>query len=708
MLRSISRYFSRLIPFLFFIVHCSFSQQNIPPLQQEAILLSKVLEKNHYQPKQLDEKLSRQIILKFIDLLDPDHVYFKAPDVEAILLYSTSLPDEINGKSWKFLPQVTALYKQRLLQADKMSSELLQKPFTFLASETITLNIEDNLDFAATDKDYILRWQKWLKYQTLQQLVNLYDQKNISAPDKGAQVLSKEPAMRQKVQLIQKRAIKRILEHPSGFESYIASLFFRAYSASFDPHTVYLSKADRDRFEAALSTESLSFGIDLDEKDNGDIEIARVTPGGPAWKSNELHKGDVLTALKWQGKDETDLAGADIDEVETILETSATGKLEITVRKSNGGLQTVSLLKEKIRADENIVKSFILKGDKKIGYISLPGFYTEWENSSSQGCANDVAKEIVKLKHENIEGLILDIRFNGGGSLTEGINLAGIFINEGPLCVIHDRGTKPSVLKDNNRGTIYDGPLVVMVNGQSASASEILAATLQDYNRAVIVGSPTFGKSTGQVILPLDTSHIHPVNRVKPNLQAGYAKVTVSKLYRITGTSAQLKGVKPDVVLPDIYQNFYHRESMYPFALTSDSVARKIYYTALPALPITSLSQKSADRIGSHPAFATVKKLNEIQPDFFKETSQTIPLELTYFKTRASEMYNWYEAIEKVREKKTEIYTVENTNSDKELLRMDSYGKELNDHTLQSIQHSFYIEESYKIIGDLILLQRNK
>jgi carboxyl-terminal processing protease len=514
--------------------------------------------------------------------------------------------------------------------------------------------------------------------------------------------------MRQKVQLIQKRAIKRILEYPSCFESYVASLFFRAYAMSFDPHTVYLSKADRDRFEAALSTENLSFGIDLDEKENGDIEIARITPGGPAWKSNELHKGDILTSLKWQEKDEIDLAGADIDEVEALLETPGSGKLEITVRKTNGALQTVALIKEKLRADENIVKSFILKGDKKIGYISLPGFYTEWENASGQGCANDVAKEIVKLKHEGIEGLILDIRFNGGGSLTEGINLAGIFINEGPLCVIHDRGAKPSILKDNNRGTIYDGPLLVMVNGQSASASEILAATLQDYNRAIIVGTPTFGKSTGQIILPLDTSHVHPVNRSKPNLQAGYAKVTVSKLYRVTGNSAQLKGVKPDVLLPDIYQNFNHREAMYPFALSSDSVARKIYYAALPPLPLQAISQKSIDRIASHPAFATVKKLNETQPKVFNETSHTISLDITYLKSRALAMYNWYEAIEKVREKKTEIYTVENTRSDKELLRMDTYGKEINDHTLQSIQHSFYIEESYKIIGDLIQLQRNK
>jgi C-terminal peptidase prc len=242
--------------------------------------------------------------------------------------------------------------------------------------------------------------------------------------------------VRQKIGQIEKRNIRRILDHPGGFEEYVGTLFLKAVTLCHDPHTNYLSKTDWQNYEGALSRESLSFGVDLDETDEGAVTIARLVPGGPAWKSNELHKGDVLLALRWGGKNPVDLAGADLEEVEGLLQSSNADRLEITVQKTNGMVKTVALLKEKIREEENVVKSFILKGDKKIGYISLPGFYTEWESRTGQGCANDVAKEIVKLQKEKVEGLILDIRYNGGGSLGEGVDLAGIFIDQGPMCVM--------------------------------------------------------------------------------------------------------------------------------------------------------------------------------------------------------------------------------------------------------------------------------
>jgi carboxyl-terminal processing protease len=674
--------------------------QPTTPAQQQAIRLKKVLEEQHYSPRKFDDNLSSQIFSQVIRLLDAKHLYFTQADIKELSVYQTRIDDELNGSTWQFLPHLTRLHQQRLLQAEKTCTEILQKSFTFSSSETLSFATKDTLIFAADAKEYQQRWSKWLKYQTLLQLAAMPDEKKASAD-----LLAKEPQARQKVKTTEIRSIRRMLDQPDGYEAYVADLFYNAITACFDPHTIYLGKTDWQNFESQLSTESFSFGIDLEESVTGDVEIARLIPGGPAWKCNELHKGDRVISLQWAGKNKVDVSDADIDEVEALLASSNEGKLELTVRKTSGVMKTVSLIKEKLRADDNIVKSFILKGEKKIGYISLPGFYSEWENSPGQGCSNDVAKEVMKLKEEKIDGLILDIRYNGGGSLMEGSNLAGIFINEGPLFMTQGRDGKPTVMKDMNRGTIYDGPLVLMVNGQSASASEVLASTLQDYNRAVIVGSSTFGKASGQIIIPLDPHlSLSSTESAKTGSKYGFAAVTVDKLYRVTGKSAQLKGVQPHVHLPDIYENLEYREEFYPFALPQDSVSKKVVYTPLKALPTQTLAQKSKDRLKTHPQFQTLTKLIDTQVSLLTEKNQTIPLQVAYFKTQAAKRNEWWEAVEKTLAYTSKLFSVTNTGYDQELMRIDTYGKEINDLQMHNIQEDLYIEESFKIINDLILL----
>ena len=264
-------------------------------------------------------------------------------------------------------------------------------------------------------------------------------------------------------------------------------------------------------------------------------------------------------------------------------------RLVLKFRKKDGTTRIVLLRKEKIENEENIVKGFVLKGEKKIGYILLPAFYTEWENESGSSCANDVAKEIVKLKKENIDGLILDVRYNGGGSLGEAMEMIGIFVDEGPLMGQKQKAEKVIYLKDPNRGTIYNGPMALMVNGQSASASEILAASLQDYNRALIVGSNTYGKATMQQMMLLDTMTNRPT-------QIGNAKdivkITTGKLYRLSGETAQMNGVSPDIVLPDAFDGLDYREKFSSFALPADKVAKNAYYKPLAALPVNELPEK--------------------------------------------------------------------------------------------------------------------
>jgi carboxyl-terminal processing protease len=672
-----------------------FAQSNT--FHKEAVLLQKVLEKNHYSPRPSNDTLSKEIYQNYLNILDPYHLYFTAEDLKSFAPYEYSLDNELTGQSWKFFPLVATVYKNRLLEAAKLCESLAEKPFIFSATEKLML-AETKKIYATDQKELAARWTKWLKYQTLWQLVSTFDtDASLPVPDK--QLLAREAEIRSKVVKVELRKIKKVLEHPQGYEEYLKGQYFNAITACFDPHTAYLSGTELQNLQSQLATEGLSFGMDLDENEFGDVAIQRLVPGGPAWKSNELHKGDVLTSVKWHNKQAYDLSGADLMEVGNILEASNTEMMELTVRSPGGAVKTVKLKKEKLREDDNLVKSFIMKGDSKIGYISLPGFYTEWDSPAALGCANDVAKEIVKLKKEKIDGLILDLRYNGGGSLYEGLNLAGIFIDEGPLLVIQGTDGKANIIKDANRGTVYDGPLVVMVNGQSASASELLASTLQDYNRAVIVGSATFGKSTSQTILPLDENK---VGLSTGNSPYGFVKVTKEKIFRITGSTAQLTGVKPDVYLPDVFEIFDYKESSLPRAMAKDSITKKVVYARLAALPLPSLQQNSSARLQQHEGFKKIAELQKSESARSVRKLTEIPLGIAFFRTLNQEYVLWRSLQAYAENAEVKVFKAENPPFNRHLIEADAYSKEINESVLKSLQADIYIEQSYLVLQDLI------
>ncbi len=679
---------------LFFILFLFYSvcycQQDIP---KEARMYMKLLWAKHYSPRAINDQLSADVFNSFMKELDDHGLYFTATDVKNLANCKHGIDEDYLGSSWKVLPTITELYKERLLFAQKTIADVLAKPLSYTNTETISFSTDadkDSVNYAADDIALVKRWNKLLKYKILSALNNSTDS-----------IHKKEPEMREQVKVVQLRTINRILEHPLGFEKHVATIYLRCFGKCFDAHTMYLSQTEWQNMQADLSKEGYSFGLDLGDNENGEIVIARLVPGGPAWKSNELHKGDIITHIKWEGKEATDLAGAEADEVNAMMNASNRIKLEITARKPNGQTITVLLVKEKLREEDNLVKSYILKGEKKIGYISLPGFYSEWDNAGN-GCANDVAKEIIKLKNENIEGLILDIRSNGGGAVVEGVALAGIFIDEGPLFMIKTREAKPIVMKDINRGTVYDGPLVVMVNRQSASASEIVASTLQDYHRALIVGSVTFGKATAQAGLCLDTSIAANFNNATAlNSPYGFANITIGKLYRVTGKSCQLKGIKPDISLPDIYEAVSYGESSYPFVLPSDSLDKKVNYTPFPILPIQSLAQKSESRTAKAEGFTLIRKQIAQYPAIIK-LMKNIPLTPENFKKRKEDIDLWWEALSKAEEEKSELFTIDNTSSEREVLAMDTYRRETNDIAKKNLQEDIYLEETFLIMNDLI------
>lgn len=690
---------------LFFFLQTAIYAQ-LPSVQQKAIILKRMVEQKHYSPRLVDDSFSVTVFQTLIDDADPRRLLFTVPEYEQLKSFSLSLDDEMQGKSWNFFDKFSALYKKSLLRADSIVAKSLNKPPDYTIAEAITQSAkkQGQFIFAADVPALANRWSRYLKYSIMD---NVYDALN-SAEDSSKKVsfktglVSLEPAIREKIKQRELKSIKKMLDYPAGFSALVTEMYLNAIATAFDPHTNYFSPQGKEEFQAELSTEAYFFGIVFNENESGKIVVDKLAPGGPAWKSGEINKGDELVSLHWEGKELQDMTGASLEEVYEVLDQSLHDRLLFRFKKVDGTTSMTFLRKEKSENEKNIVKGFVLKGEKKIGYILLPGFYTEWENETGSSCANDVAKEIIRLKKENIEGLILDVRYNGGGSTKEALDMIGIFIDEGPLAAQKDKSGKVITLRDANRGTIYDGPLALMVNGQSASASELMAAALQDYNRAVIAGSTTFGKATGQNMFAMDTTDR---NEVSGKENSDMVKITVGKLYRVNGQTAQITGVKPDVLLPDAFDGLEIGERFKDFPLAADSVKRNNYYKPLPNLPLTELAQRSAARIKANSYFQMIKKIVDEQQKMIQAATRTIPLKADLFE-KWQQQQEIDLKIMKGEGKPATVFTVENHAQDKQLLSNNAYEKEINNEWLQNLAADIYIEEVFLVLMDLINLQK--
>jgi carboxyl-terminal processing protease len=668
--------------------------------QNQVITLKRVIEREHYTPRPVNDAFSADLFDQFMERLDPYKLYFTADDAKLLGAYRNQLDEELNGRQWTFLDKALPLYKERLKKADTLINSLLQKPQDLSVADKLGLGV-DSLKFAASEQLWKQKWQRWLKYRTLEYMAGICDAKKGDAKT----CLQYEPQAREKTKAAELRAIKKLLQHPAGYEAYAVSIFNESMANLFDPHTSYMPPAEKEAFETGLGTEGLYFGLSVIENEKGEIELAQLMPGSPAWRCGELNQGDVIVQLAWEGKEPISAEGATAQEVSDILDLDNHTKLNLTVRKTDGILKTVSLAKEKIRNDDNMVKGFILKGEKKIGYIYLPGFYTSFEATSTTSCANDVAKEIVKLKKENIQALILDVRYNGGGSMQEALDMAGIFIEDGPLALIKDKSGKTVTLRDMNRGTIYDGPLLLMVNGQSASASELLAAVLQDYNRAVVAGGNTFGKGSAQIILPVDTNRLGKFGSMGgPPPEHGFVKLTVQKFYRVTGSTTQHQGVKPDIVLPEIFDELDYSESNFKTALPADTTTRNKYYKPLSPLPLAALKQNSSTRVAANPMFEKMRQAGAMLKKQEEAAAGIVPLKWNDYYTGFHKAFPMPDREEAKKNAAAAKYEVDNTAFDKQQLGTDATGTYMNTQWKQRLLYDIYVHEAWNILNDLIQL----
>lgn len=684
-----------------FFVTPVFSQ--LSPVQQKAIVLRTMIQRKHYSPRPVNDSFSVSVFNALIESADPRRLLFTASDYQQLLVNKNTIDDEVNGNGWAFYDKFSRLYKSALLRADSIINKILLKPFDYSVAESVTRSGNKAVfNFAPDLPGLVNRWSRYLKFQVLDEMYDEVAGDSTKKTTIRSALSLKEPQAREKIKKRELKGLKRVLEHPSGFESVVTEMYLNAIASCFDPHTNYFSPQEKELFQAELSTEGYFFGIVFEEDDKGQIVVGQLTPGGPAWKSGEINEGDQLVSLLWEGKQQQDMEGASLEEVYAVLDQSNHDRMMFRFRKADGTMSNVMLRKEKSANEENIVRSFILKGEKKIGYILLPGFYTEWENETGSSCANDVAKEILKLKREGIEGLVLDVRYNGGGSLGEALELTGIFIEEGPLAAEKGRDGKLVSLKDPNRGTIYDGPMALMINSQSASASEVLAASLQDYNRAVIIGSNTYGKATMQRMFPMDTITSRDITG---NEKRDVVKITAGKLYRVNGGTSQMNGVAPDVVLPDAFDGLEIGERFEDYALPADSVKKNNYYKPLQALPLAELAGKSAARINNHAGFQTIKKIGMERKKMMEAETITIPLKAEMFEKWAAEQQMNLELVKGESENNNVKFTVENHVADQQLLK-DEYSKSRNAAWLLQLAKDIYIQEAFLVLADLINIQK--
>lgn len=655
-------------------------------------LLVQALQKRHCEPRTIDNVFSEQLFGAFLKNLDEHKSIFTAADEAELIKFKILLDDQIKAKDLVFLTKATNIYRNRLLKIDTLIQKSTQNPIDFYAKGTLQT---ERPTYAKDEKEWQEHWKNELKYQILRIVFNSMSVDKNATPNFNDKTLlaQKEMVARKRVRESNLRQIKSLLEESNeAFEASVATTFLQSIANLYDKHTEYYGIDDALDFIKSGNPQKEIFGFRLNENKNGEIEIINLVPGSAAWKSGLLNKGDVIVALQWEEKEEIDAIGLDEDELNEIISNGQGNTLILTVRKASQEIVKVKLVKSLILQDEQGVRGFLLQNKEKFGYINLPAFYSDFEETDGSGCANDVAKELVKMNQEGIKGLVLDLRFNGGGSLKEALDLAGIFIDQGVFGAYKGNSPKSYIAKDPNRGSIYDGPMIVLVNQASASASEILAGILQDYKRAVIVGARTYGKGVAQTIFPIDTLTRNPRD---------FAKATVFRVFRPSGKALQTKGVVPDIILPSILDSLIIGEKYEGYFLSADTLMRVLQYNPLPSLSIVNAAQKSKERVKNTATFQEIETLAGKIKKIESLESRPISLDWTVFQQEFKKQRDEIKGLMKTSDLTKANFTVSLTALEQQRTQLDNYWKELNEQIFESLKKDIYIEEAIQILLDL-------
>ena len=593
---------------VFFAFKTTEKQNGESPEIRHRKLLSTIghlLETEHYSPRKIDDDFSKDVFKEYLKALDPEKNIFLQSDINALRVYETKLDDEIHGEPILFEQASSVIYEKRLVEARKIFEKVVQSPFDFNIDDSVLLDV-DVKSAPANENERYTYWHQILKYKALDRFVNLTEEREKNKTKEKFVVKADSTLEREARASVKKEYFKRFERLEKTFDKEKRfELFLNTITGLMDPHTDYMAPVEKRSFTEQMSGTFYGIGAQLTQDDNG-IKIASIQPGGAAWKSGQLVMNDVIVKVAQGAEEPVDVTGYETTDAVKLIRGNLGTEVRLTIRKPDGSYKIVALKREKIVLDEGFARSAIIqKGADKYGYILLPDFYADFEREDGARCARDVAKEIEKLKAEKVKGIAIDVRYNGGGSLYEVVQMAGLFIDQGPMVQIRNKEGRSQTLADEVPGTIYNGPLVVMVNEFSASASEIFAGAIQDYKRGIIMGSTsTYGKGTVQRNVPFGK----PLDDLGIQTEYGAVKLTFQKFYRVTGSSTQRKGVVPDVILPDEYEFLKYREKDNESSLPWDEMERAKFQVLPNNSAIAAIAAKANDKIAKDTSMIAFKK----------------------------------------------------------------------------------------------------
>lgn len=672
-----------------------------------------LIEQGHYSPRELNDSFSHAIFDKTVERLDYEKKFFTQKDYDQLRKqYRNSIDEEIKANSLDFFNTINDLFIKRVAGASKLYPEILRQPFKFDQKDSINLD-GDKLKFASNDLALKNRWRKYLKFRVLSKYVELRDAENKKAKDsvgyKPRSFDSLEKEARDNILKIQDRYFDR-LQKLTDYDRF--SLYMNSITLSEDPHTDYFPPKQKKRFDEMMSGSFFGIGAALQQNEDGTIKITEIITGSPAWKDGKLKAKDVILKVAQADAQPVDIEGMELEDVVKIIRGPKGTVVNLTVKHADGTREVIPITRGKVELDYLFAKSAIVESKgHKIGYIYLPEFYADFNGTSKRRSSVDVRIEVEKLMAEKVDAIILDLRNDGGGSLADVVDMAGIFVGSGPVVQVRTSNGDSRPLDNKNGQPLFTGPLTVMVNGNSASASEIMTAAMQDYKRAIVIGSRTYGKGTVQKIIPLDPfvnkslrdQIIQALNKAKGDDAEyegiGSIKLTIQKFYRINGGSTQLKGVTPDISLTNAHQFLEQGERSEPSALLWDKIAPLDYTTFKTPPPYGYLEKRSEDRVKNNSAFAlineTAEKLKYNQDhDFF-------PLSLKGYESKQAES--------KAMNKKLELLDsigsglkVVNLNVDLKKINLDSSSIDKNKIWLDGLRKDVYLNEATDVLSDWI------
>jgi carboxyl-terminal processing protease len=668
----------RYISCFFLLTSVAFSQSDANPCETLS-QIDKLIKYNHYKVKPVDDSLSVYTFKTFVSTLDEDARLFLEPEVSALKKHEFKIDDYINQKECGFLEEFYEKYTAAVNRYEKVINEIIREPFAFNRNDTIQFskkNFPNPKDEAELKK-------------ILQKSTLFYVLKDIAEMSKN------KDSLIQNFESLASLAKEKVLEsYQCKTDSYRLSkndfyaAFYNSYCSYFDPHTNYLSQSDRSSFLSGLSADNLTFGIYVSLNQKNEIVVDAVIPGSSAYSTHKIDPSDIITKVKFDNK-EYRVACSSLKKFEEVFTSNKIKKADLTFRKKTGEIITVQLVKKVMKNYENNVYSYVLNSENsKIGYIRIPSFYSNYEDGTSN-VSDDVVKELYKLKADKIDGLILDLENNGGGSMEEAKRLTGMFIDIGPIAVLKNSLGKNEIVKDYNRGSVFSGPIVVMVNGSSASASEFFANAMQDYKRGIIIGNQTHGKASMQRIFPLTNDHN----------SAAYVKITIAKFYRVTGESNQTNGITPNVEIPTLFDNQMPREKDYDTALPNEKIETKFKFQT-ETTDFSSVIEKSAIRLKENPAIQSIAKLNSKINDLYDNNVSPIRLQFANVFDEVSKVNMLWKEITDFSEIEYPIQ-VSNSSMNEEYQQFDEFLKSSSVEKIKAIKQNIHIVEGLHILNDL-------